>query len=79
MESTLVADSEGFCLQSTGDAPSNGAGALRAIAQNAASLGSGTNAPVIRIETDTQEILIQDNGAQTIAVYRSQQSGQTQQ
>mmetsp|Transcript_493 Transcript_493/g.1700 ORF Transcript_493/g.1700 Transcript_493/m.1700 type:complete len:98 (-) Transcript_493:97-390(-) len=71
----LCTDADGLCLGVRGSANKKAAGCIAQIASAAASLASSTASsdspvPLVRVSLDSTNVLIQQQGGVTVAVYR---------
>ncbi|XP_065164221.1 ragulator complex protein LAMTOR5 [Atheta coriaria] len=67
----IFADHQGLCLGAKGNASTESAGILGAIAEQASKLEPHNRAPVITLESDNKICIIQRSGTITGAVYKS--------
>lgn len=70
----VLADPQGLCLLSSSNLKGEVAGLVAAIAQHAALIepGSGSQ-PVVLLENDTRQCLIQNDGGITTAIFKKPQ------
>lgn len=66
----LLADHAGLCLGVRGDASSESAGIIAAIADQAAKLEPSSKAPIISLKNDNRQCLIHRQGRVVNAVYK---------
>ncbi|XP_012287714.1 uncharacterized protein LOC105703711 [Orussus abietinus] len=66
----ILADQSGLCLGVKGKASGDSAGRIAAIADQAAKLEPGSQAPVISLQNDSRECLIHRQGRVVGAIYK---------
>lgn len=67
----LCTDNQGLCLGVRGKASCRASGVVAALADKADMVEPGSPHPVILLETDTSQCLIQRNSGVTMAIYKS--------
>lgn len=66
----LLADHAGLCLAAKGNASSDSAGIVAAIADQVAKLEPKSPAPIISLQNDTRQCLVQRQGPVVGAIYK---------
>ncbi|KAK9746404.1 Ragulator complex protein LAMTOR5 [Popillia japonica] len=67
----VFVDHQGLCLGAKGDASTESAGIIGAIADQAAKLEPQNQPPIIVVEDDTKRCIIHRNGTVTGAIYKT--------
>ncbi|XP_063229919.1 ragulator complex protein LAMTOR5-like [Bacillus rossius redtenbacheri] len=70
----ILADNQGLCLGVRGKASCQSSGIIAAIASQAARLEPGAKPPVVSLENDSRQCLMQQSGAITAAIYKVHQA-----
>ncbi|XP_015524196.1 ragulator complex protein LAMTOR5 homolog [Neodiprion pinetum] len=67
----ILADRQGLCLGAKGSASGQSAGLIAAIADEVAKLEPESNAPIIALESDNRQCIIQRQGPIVGAIYKA--------
>ncbi|XP_011311165.1 uncharacterized protein Lamtor5 [Fopius arisanus] len=66
----ILADKAGLCLGTTGNVSTDSAGLIAAIASQAAKLEPGLDAPIVCLQNDSRQCLIQRQGPVVGAIFK---------
>lgn len=67
----VFVDHQGLCLGAKGNASTDSAGLIAALAEQAAKLEPHNGAPIVRLESDNKACIVQRQGTITAAIYKN--------